>query len=253
MTKTVAVVGGTGTLGVPVVQKLLARGATVRVLTRNATNVPDGAEHRRVDLTTGEGLAQALAGVEVVVDSASSARNTKQTMVTGTKHLLEAGAAAGVGHHLTISIVGIDLLPMGYYKIKLAQEEALMAGPIPWTILRATQFHQLLDMIFGGAARFGVRLTGPAKFQPIDPIVVAGRLAEAALADPAGLLPDIAGPKIQTASELSRAWAAARGKHRLPLRIPAWGKMGKGLAAGALCDPAAATPGEDFDEWLAHD
>ena len=253
MTQTVAVVGGTGTLGAPVVRELLARGATVRVLSRNATGVPDGGEHRRVDLASGEGLPQALAGADAVVDAANSAKAAEEVLVAGTRRLLEAGAAAGVGHHLAISIIGIDQVPMKYYRVKLAQEEAIESGPLPFSILRASQFPQLLDMAFTAAARFGVRPTGAAKIQPIDPAVVAARLADAALTGPAGRLPDIAGPKVQTLSELSRAWATARGKHRLPLRVPSWGKMGKALAAGALCDPAAATPGEDFEEWLRHE
>jgi uncharacterized protein YbjT (DUF2867 family) len=253
MSETVAVVGGTGTLGAPVVAALLERGASVRVLSRNATAVPAGAEHRRVDLTSGDGLAEALAGAGVVIDAANSTKGAEETLVAGTRRLLEAGAAGGVGHHLTISIVGIDLVPMSYYRAKLAQEEALAGGPVPWTLLRATQFHQLLDGAFAGAARFGVRPTGAAKLQPIDPAVVAARVADAAFAPPAGRLPDIAGPQVATLSVLSRAWATARGKHRLPLRVPSWGKMGKGLAAGALCAPAAATPGEDFEEWLRHE
>jgi uncharacterized protein YbjT (DUF2867 family) len=250
---TVAVVGGTGTLGAPVVRELLRRGATVRVLSRNATNVPDGAEHRRVDLTSGEGLAGALAGVATVVDASNSTKAAEDVLVVGTRRLLEAEVAAGVGHHVAISIIGIDRVPMSYYRTKLAQEEAIEAGSVPFSILRASQFPQLLDMAFGAAARFGVRPTGTAKVQPVEPGIVAARLAEAAFAGPGGRLPDVAGPKIQTLSELSHAWATARGKHRLPLRIPAWGKMGKALAAGALCDAAATTPGEDFEEWLAHD
>jgi uncharacterized protein YbjT (DUF2867 family) len=253
MTMTIAVVGGTGTLGAPVVRDLLAKGADVRVLSRNATNLPDGAEHRRVDLASGEGLAQALVGVDAVVDAANSTKAAADVLVAGTGRLLEAGAAAGVGHHLAISIIGIDQVPMSYYRVKLAQEEAIEAGPLPFSILRASQFPQLVDSAFAAAARFGVRPTGAAKVQPILPDIVAARLADAALADPAGRLPDIAGPKVQTLSELSRAWATARGKHRLPLRVPSWGKMGKALAAGALCDPAAATPGEDFEEWLRHE
>jgi uncharacterized protein YbjT (DUF2867 family) len=253
MSPTVAVVGGTGTLGAPVVRELLSRGATVRVLSRNATNVPAGAEHRRVDLTSGEGLAAALAGADAVIDAANSTKAAADVLVAGTGRLLKAGAAAGVTHHLAISIVGIDQVPIKYYRAKLAQEEAIESGPLPFTILRATQFHQLLDGAFSTAARFGVRPTGTAKVQPIDPGAVAARLAEAALAEPAGRLLDLAGPKVQTLSELSRAWATARGVHRLPLRVPAWGKMGKALAAAALCDPAAATPGEDFEEWLRHE
>jgi uncharacterized protein YbjT (DUF2867 family) len=249
---TVAVVGGTGTIGALVVGELLGRGESVRVLSRNATAVPAGAEHRRVDLTTGEGLADALTGVDTVVDAANSQRGAKQTLVEGTPRLGEAGASAGVRHHLAISIVGIDRVPISYYKVKLEQERALEAGPLPWTILRATQFHQLLDGWFAGAARFGVRPSGPAQFQPVEPGIVATRLADAALAAPAGRLPDVAGPKIATFGELSATWADARGKRLLPLRMPAWGKIGRGLAAGGLCDEGAAAGGEDFEEWLRH-
>lgn len=250
--RTVAVVGGTGTIGAPVATALLARDATVRVLTRNRANVPAGAEHRRVDLISGEGLAEALAGADAVVDAANSNRESKATLVEGTGRLLEAGAAAGVGHHLTISVVGIDRVPSSYYRVKLAQERAVEAGPVPWSILRATQCHQLLDAIFGYAARFGLRPTGAGKVQPIDPCVVAERIADAALAPPAGRLPDIAGPRVETISELSRAWAGARGRHRLPLRIPSLGKAGKALAAGGLCAPDAAAGGASFEEWLRH-
>jgi uncharacterized protein YbjT (DUF2867 family) len=250
---TVAVVGGTGTLGSLVVADLLGRGGRVAVLSRNANGVPAGAEHRRVDLTTGEGLDLGLDGVEAVVDAANSQRGAKETLVAGTTRLLEAGARAGVRNHVTISIVGIDRVPMAYYKAKLEQEAALAAGEVPWTLLRATQFHQLLDLAFGAAARFGVRPTGTAKVQPIDPAVVAARLADAALVGPAGRLPDIGGPRIESLSALSAAWASARGKHRLHLRIPAWGKIGRPLAAGALCDERGAAPGEGFEEWLARD
>lgn len=249
---TVAVVGGTGTVGSLVVADLLGRGERVAVLSRNDAGVPAGAEHRRVDLTSGEGLDLALDGVRAVVDAANSQKGAQETLVEGTRRLAEAGARAGVANHVTISIVGIDKVPVSYYEVKLAQEEALEASEVPWTLLRATQFHQLLDGAFAAAARFGVRPTGIAKVQPIDPVVVAARLAEAALAPPAGRLPDIGGPRVQTLGELSRAWATARGKHRLPLRVPAMGKMGKALAAGGLCDERAAAPGEDFEEWLVH-
>jgi uncharacterized protein YbjT (DUF2867 family) len=251
--RTIAVVGGTGTIGAPVATALLARGAAVRVLTRNATNVPAGAEHRRVDVTSGEGLADALAGVDVVVDAANSNLRPKKTLVEGTGRLLEAGAAAAVGHHVTISIVGIEHIPSPYYRHKIAQERAVEGGPLPWSILRATQFHQLLDTAFTLSARLGLRPTGAGKLQPIDPRVAAERLADAALAVPAGRLPDIAGPRIATISELSLAWASARGRHRVPLRTPSIGTAGKALAAGALCAPDGAAGGEDFEEWLRHE
>jgi uncharacterized protein YbjT (DUF2867 family) len=250
---TIAVVGGTGTLGSLVVADLLGRGERVAVLSRRADGVPAGAEHRGVDLTAGQDLDHALDGVSAVVDASNSQKEAEKTLVDGTRRLLEAGARTGVAHHLTISIVGCDLLPISYYKVKVAQERALEAGEVPWTLLRATQFHQLLDTYLAAAARFGVRPTGKARLQPVDPTVVAARLADAALTGPAGRLPDISGPRVQTLSELSAAWAAARGKLRLPLRVPAWGKIGKGLAAGALCDETAAAPCEDFEEWLRHE
>jgi uncharacterized protein YbjT (DUF2867 family) len=250
--RTVAIVGGTGTIGAPVATALLARDATVRVLSRNAANVPTGAEHRRVDLISGDGLAKALAGADVVVDAANSNRKSKVTLVEGTGRLLEAGAAAGVGHHLTISIVGIEHIPSPYYRDKLLQEQAVEAGPVPWSILRATQFHQLLDLAFGHVARIGLRPTGAGRLQPMDPRVAAERLADAALAPPAGRLPDIAGPRIATISELSHAWASARRRRRVPLRIPSIGKAGKALTAGALCAPDGDAGGEGFEEWLRH-
>ncbi len=250
--RTVAVVGGTGTIGAPVVAALLARGAAVRVLTRNATSLPAGAEHRRVDLTSGEGLADALVGADAVVDTVNSTRKPKVTLVEGTQRLLEAGAAANVGHHVTISIVGIEHIPASYYRHKISQERAVEDGSVPWSILRATQFHQLLDMAFGYASRVGLRPTGAGKLQPVDPAVVAARLADVALAAPAGRLPDIAGPKIETISELSRAWATARGRRRVPFRIPSWGKAGKALTVGELCAPGGAAGGADFEEWLRH-
>jgi uncharacterized protein YbjT (DUF2867 family) len=251
--RTVAVVGGTGTIGAPVVAALLARGAAVRVLTRNATSLPAGAEHRRVDLTSGDGLTDALAGADAVIDAVNSTRRPKATLLEGTRRLLEAGAAAGIGHHVTISIVGIEHIPAPYYAHKISQERAVEGGPVPWSVLRATQFHQLLDMAFGYASRVGLRPTGAGKLQPVDPRVVAERLADLTLSGPAGRLPDIAGPKVETISDLSRAWATARGRRRVPFHIPAWGKPGRALTAGELCAPAGAAGGEDFEEWLRHD
>ncbi|HVO54155.1 MAG TPA: NAD(P)H-binding protein [Solirubrobacterales bacterium] len=246
-----AVVGGTGTLGRLVVDELLERGAAVRVLSRrDPGDLPAGVEHRRADLSSGEGLVGGLADVEVVVGAANSFRGSKQVLVAGSERLLAAGSEAGVGHYVEISIVGCDRVPYPYYRVKVAQEQALEAGPLPWTLLRATQFHQLLDWAFAAAARFGVRPTGAARFQSIAAAAVATRLADAALAEPAGRLPDLAGPQVQTLGELSAQWAQARRRRRLPLRIPSWGGLGRALAAGGLCDPRASAPGQTFAEWL---
>src|ERR1044072_2011417 len=166
----VAVVGGTGVRGKPLGAARAARGDEVLALSRTAPRkLPDGASHRSVDLTTGEGLAEALAGVEVIVG---------------------------------VSIVGCGRVPMAYYKVKVEQEEAIAGAATPWSLLRATQFHPLIAWAFGEAGRLRVVPTRSAPLQPIDPPVVVERLTEAAHGEPAGRLPDIAGPQVHTLTEL---------------------------------------------------
>lgn len=249
----VAVVGGTGGLGKPLVAELAARGDEVLALSRTAPPVlPERASHRSVDLTTGDGLAEALAGVEVVVDASNEGpRGAGPVLVDGTKRLLQAGAAAGVRHHVGVSIVGCDRVPTAYYKVKVEQEEAIAAGEVPWSLLRATQFHTLVAWAFAQAARWRVLPTGKARLQPIDPTVVARHLADAAHAGPAGRLPDVAGPEVRTLTELAGTWRVAAGRHLLPLRIPTVGKIGRPIGEAALCNPGAAAGGSTFEEWLA--
>jgi uncharacterized protein YbjT (DUF2867 family) len=247
----VAVVGGTGVLGKLLVAGLTARGDNVRVVSRRAAKkLPAGASHHSVDLTIGEGLDEALAGVEVIIDASnSSPRNAGPVLVEGAKRLLRAGAAAGVRHYVGVSIVGCDRVPMAYYKVKVEQEGVIAADEIPWSLMRATQFHSLIAWVFGQAGRFGVIPTGRARLQPVDASIVADRLVEVAQGDPAGRVADVAGPEVLTLTELAAAWRHA-GHRALPLRIPAVGKIGRPLREAALCNPAAGG-GSGFAEWLA--
>ncbi len=250
----VAVAGGTGVLGKALVAELVARGDEVRALSRTAPKkLPEGASYHRVDLTSGDGLAEALGGVEVVVDAAnSSPRNAGPVLVDGTERLLAAGAQAGARHHVGISIVGCDRVPTSYYEVKVKQEEAIANGEVPWSLLRATQFHSLLAWAFGQAARARMSPVGSARLQPIEPAVVAARLADVAHAEPAGRLEDIAGPEVHTLGELAKTWRSAAGRRLLlPLPIPMIGKVGKPLREGALCNPDAAAGGPTFEEWLS--
>jgi uncharacterized protein YbjT (DUF2867 family) len=248
----VAVVGGTGVLGKPLVAALAARGDEVLALSRRAPRkLPEGASHRRIDLTEADGLAEALDGIEVIVDASnSSPRNAAPVLVEGCKRLLRAGAAAGVRHHVGISIVGCDQVPIPYYKVKVEQERAIAAAELPWTLLRATQFHDLLAWAFGRASRFGLVPTGRARLQPVEATVVAERLVELTHSAPAGRVADLAGPRVETLSELAGAWRRA-GHRGLSLRIPSLGRIGRPVSGGALCDPAAAVGGATFEEWLA--
>lgn len=246
-------IGGTGVLGKLVVAELAARGDEVLALSRRAPrDLPEVASHRSVDLTTGEGLGDALAGVEVVVDASNeSPRGAGPVLVEGTKRLLRAGVEAGVRHHVGVSIVGCDRVPMPYYKVKVEQEQAIAAGDVPWSLLRATQFHTLVAWFFAQTARWRVIPTGKARLQPIDPAVAVERLADAAHADPAGRLPDVAGPEVRTLTELARTWRAVSGERLLPLRIPTVGRIGRPIGEAALCSPAAAADGPTFEQWLA--
>jgi len=248
----IGVAGGTGTLGAPLVAELAGGGNEVIALSRNTpAGLPAGATHRRIDLAGDEGLAEALNGVEVLVEAANTSPSRGEELVAITRRLLDAAAEAGVRHFVGVSIVGCDRVPTRYYEAKVEQEQAVGAGRVPWSLLRATQFHDLLAWAFGAAARWRLLPTGSARLQPVGARVVAARLADAAGAEPSGRLPDVAGPQVHTLSELARTWHAADGRHLLPLRIPMVGKIGRPLREGALCDPRATAAGPSFAEWLA--
>jgi uncharacterized protein YbjT (DUF2867 family) len=248
----VAVVGGTGSVGALIVDELIARGDDVRVLSRRApAESSPGASHHRIDIATGEGIAEALNGVEAVVDAVNnSSRKAGEVLVEGTKRLLAAEADAGVRHHVAISIVGCDRVPMAYYRVKVAQEQVVAASPVGWSLLRASQFHTLVAMLFDATGRFRVVPTGSARIQPISPAVVARRIADAVHDGPGERLPDIAGPEIRTLTELAAAWRAASDRTLIPVRLPLVGKLGQALREGGLCDESAAAGGPTFEEWL---
>jgi len=249
----VAVVGGTGVLGARVVAELAARGDDVRVLSRGPrqSRVDAEIEHRPVDLASGEGLAEAVAGTEVVIDAANALRQAKQVLVEGTGRLLAAEAEAGVAHHVAISIVGCDRVPTSYYATKVAQEGAVEAGTVPWSLIRATQFHQLIAGAFASAARFRVAPTGAALLQPIEPGAVARRVADLAHAGPSGRVGDVGGPELLSLTELSATWRRHAAHRLLPLRVPMLGRLGRSLRDGGLCNREAAVESKTFDRWLA--
>jgi uncharacterized protein YbjT (DUF2867 family) len=249
----VAVIGGTGGLGSLLVAELAVRGETVRAVSRTPPRegaLPAGVEHARADLASGEGLGAALDGVEVVVDVSNDRRRAREVLVDGTLRLVAAGAEAGVRHHVLISVVGCDRVPNAYYDAKVAQEQALAGGSVPWSVLRATQFHTLLAGVFATAARRRLLPRGRLLLQPIDTAVVARRLADVVHAAPAGRVADVAGPQVETLSELADAWRAHHGGRLLPLPIPSLGRGFRAIAEGGLTEPAGAADGPTFAQWL---
>jgi uncharacterized protein YbjT (DUF2867 family) len=240
----ILVTGGTGTLGRVVVGRLRAAGHPVRVLSRRPGAGPD---HYTGDIATGAGLAEAVQGTEVVVHCASDPRHPR-TDVDGTRKLV----AAADGQHLVyVSIVGVDRIPYPYYAAKLATEHVVEDSGLPWTILRATQFHNLIAAIAGVLAKSPV-LPVPAgvSFQPVDVHETAARLVELALRPAAGRVPDFGGPEVRSAADLVHAYLRATGRHRLVTPIALPGKMIRALRAGANLTPGHRDGRITFEEYL---
>src|SRR3990172_4952045 len=204
----ILVTGGSGGLGSELVPRLAAAGHTVRVLSRRPRPPSTNTEWAQGDLATGEGLAEAVSGVDAVIHAATSPfRRTRQTDVEGTRRLLDAAGAAGEPHFFYISIVGIDRIPLPYYKAKLAAEKLVEESAVPYTIPRATQFHSLIDRFLRTLVRLPLALLPKdLKFQPIDTGEVAERMVAALAAGPAGRLPDLGGPEVFTFAQLAREW-----------------------------------------------
>jgi len=235
------VTGGTGRLGTPTVTALRAAGHDVRVLSRRT-----GDGLTTGDLLTGAGLADALAGVDTVLHLATGRRD-----VDAARTLVAEARQAGIRHLVFMSIVGVDEIPLGYYRQKLAIEALVSASGIPHTILRATQFHNLVAGLFRAQRFFPVVFAPAIALQPIDVSDVAARLVELSTADAAGRVPDIGGPEQRTAREFARIWSHAT-RSRRPvslLRLP--GETFAALAAGHNLVAGPPYGRRTFEEFLA--
>ena len=256
MASPILVTGGTGTLGRQIVPRLREAGHAVRVLSRSARAGSDGVDYVTGDLDTGKGIDAAVGGVEVVVHCAGSSKGDG----TKARHLVDAAARAGVRHVVHISVVGADRVPLesgldralfGYFGSKLDAERVVAGSGLPWTTLRATQFHDLMARVAGAMANLPV-LPVPAgfRFQPVDTGEVAATLVELALSPPAGLVPDLAGPRVYTMADLLRGYLRAHGKHRaiMPVRLP--GVAARALRAGANLSPDRAVGQRTWEDFL---
>ncbi|MFE9956287.1 SDR family oxidoreductase [Micromonospora sp. NPDC005299] len=248
----VLVTGASGRLGRVALPRLRDEGHVARAVSRRPRSEA-GVEWVAADLATGEGLAAAVDGVEAVLHLASSPnRRTHEIDVLGTRRLVLAAGHAGVGHLVYVSIVGVDRVPLGYYRHKLAAEQVVAAGPVPWSVLRATQFPEFLEELLRAASRLGPVLGDRAVLaQPVDPGEVAGRLAAMLAGGPSGRIEEFGGPEVLRYDEAVRAWRAARRSHRplLPVRIP--GRLGRELRAGGLTTTATPTGARTWADHLA--
>ena len=194
------------------------------MLSRHTHDRGDGVEYLAVDLLRADGLDAAVDGVDVVLHLAGGPKGDE----VGTRNLVQAAERAGVKHLVHISVTAVDKLPFTYFKSKLGAEEAVRGSSVPWTVVRVAQFHDFAWKTAQAIAKLPVMpMPSGVRLQPVDARDVAERLAELALGEPAGLVPDLVGPKVYSMAELARDYLNATGKHRLslPIRVP--GKAGK--------------------------
>ncbi|WP_375481704.1 SDR family oxidoreductase [uncultured Jatrophihabitans sp.] len=241
----IAVAGGTGLVGRLVVQAARDAGHDTVVLSRTKGS----------DVLRGTGVDEALAGADVVVDVTNSVGTSRAKSVaffgTATPILLSAAGRAGVAHHVALSIVGIDRVPNGYYAGKLEQEKLVADGPVPWTVLRATQFHEFAGQLLG-QTKGPVAPVPRMRSAPVAAAEVAHRLVEIATGAPLGRAPEFAGPETHEMPDLARRLLRHRGTRRLVVPVPVPGEAGRAMATGGLLPgPDAVLGSETFDQWLA--
>ena len=267
----ILVTGGRGHLGRELVPRLQQAGHTVRIMSRGqpaavptppqpalvaAGPAPTSAptpplEWATAALATGEGLTAAVADVDAVIHAASSPIKARAVDVDGTRRLLDAARAAGVAHFVYVSIVGVDRHPWDYYQQKYAAERLLEAGGVPYSILRATQFHYFVDLLLQTLGRLPV-LFVPAgfQFQPVDIGEVADRLLAAVADGPGGRLPDFGGPEVRRVEDLARSWARSRGRRGPIVPVPLPGASAAAFRQGVHTCPDHATGKITWEEYL---
>lgn len=242
----IAIAGGTGVVGRPTVEAVRNAGHEAVVLSRSLG----------VDLVAGKGLDAALDGVDAVIDTANvstlSADAATEFFTAATGNLIAAAEHAGVGHVVLLSIVGIDRMPFDYYAGKVAQEKVVESSPVPWTILRAAQFHEFAAQMFERGKLGPLHVAPRARTQPVAAAEVGARLAALAAADPQGRARDLAGPREEALDAMVKAFAKAKGHRGWVPSISIPTRQMKGMRAGlALPDAGADLGRQTFAEWLA--
>jgi len=244
----IVVIGGTGLIGSKVVEKLTQQGHEAIAAAPNTG----------VDTITGKGLAEALAGADVVVDVSNSPSFDEQPAMdffrTAGRNITAAEIAAGVKHHVALSVVGTDRLQdSGYFRAKLAQEQAIKASPIPWTLLHATQFFEFLRGIAAFSMLDGAVHLPPVQFRPMAAQDVASAIVDAALGAPANAVIEIAGPEMFTLDEPVRRVLAHDGDPRAVIADPAAPYFGVQVQDATLVPgPDARLGPTTLDWWIAN-
>ncbi|MBB6476214.1 SDR family oxidoreductase [Sphaerisporangium rubeum] len=241
----IAVIGGTGLIGSRVVRDLTAAGHEA---------VPH-ALSTGVDVVTGAGVDDAVAGADVVVNLTNSPTFDDASPAffqTSMDNLLAASAKAGVGHFVVLSIVGVDQVPdLVYYRAKVLQEDVLRAGPVPYSIVRATQFMEFVDAVLSWTSDGTTVRLPRTPIQPIAAADVAAAVAEVAAGDPLNGVRDVGGPEVFTLDELGRITLAAKGDGRTVVADDTAGMFAE-VKGDVLTAPAGAViAATRYRDWLA--
>jgi uncharacterized protein YbjT (DUF2867 family) len=251
----VLVTGGSGRLGRVLVPLLSAAGHDVRILSRVHRTGPGLLQSCIVgDLTTGVGLSEAVADIDVIVHAASNSRNAGAVDVEGTQRLIDVARTAGVKHLLYVSIVGVDRIPFAYYQRKLAVERMIAESGVPFSILRATQFHSFVAFLLSEAAKYPFMMPIPSGFvvQSVAVEEVAARLCRAIDDGPCGRLRDFGGPEVLPVEEVAEAWIQQPHLYvalrAIPIYLP--GKIAEAFRAGNNTCPDGERGTETWRDWL---
>lgn len=246
----VLITGGTGRLAHHIFAHSAAAALSWRVLSRRPA--ADNRDWAVGDLVSGTGVAAALEGVEAVLHLASDPAQPARD-VRATEHLVRAAGTAGVRHLLFLSIVGVDRIPYPYYEAKRAAERIIEEGAVPWTVLRAAQFHSFVDWLLAQALRLPGLIVVPAGFrvQSVAEEDMAQRLLDALAAGPVGRAADFAGPEILRASDAARQWRRAKRLRRAVAPVPVPGRVARAFRTGANTAPDGDRGVETWGAWLA--
>jgi uncharacterized protein YbjT (DUF2867 family) len=246
----VLVTGGTGRLGRHVVTLLRNKGHRARILSRSPRGHEDAVQG---DLSTGAGLVKAVAGMDAIIHAATQFTNVRATDVVGTRRLLAMGREAGVKHVVYVSIVGMEGVQYPYYKAKLAAEAVVKENIVPWSILRATQFHTLMETFLAVFTKPPLIAPVPFawQFQPVDPREVAARLVDVVTHDPAGVVPDFGGPEVRDFKSLAASWLKARKSRKRLVNLPMpMIRFSRQFAEGHLLTPDHKDGKITFEQYL---
>jgi uncharacterized protein YbjT (DUF2867 family) len=251
----VLITGGSGALGAVVADQTSAAGHSVRLLVRDTNNGRrPGVIHERVagDLASGDGIPAAVAGVDAVLHLASDPARANAVDVEGTRRLTLAARLHGVRHIVYVSIVGVDTIPFHYYRCKRQAELVLQAGDVPYSIVRATQFHGFISHLFASLARCPVIMPVPSRFrvQPVDVADVASRLVSCLSRGPSHDVAHFGGPEVLRMDDMARSWTAAMQRRKPVVSVFVPGRMARAFRNGENVGVESERGSITWAEWL---